>query len=123
MHVEHVGPISLADHDTLYAHLEEAVEHHGVRYYLLDLTHAGPPAPAARRKLSTYEATLDVWVVAFGASPVMRLITGMLQRAMALLGRPSQRFCMLATEAEAQTWIATHRARTTHPAELSLPEK
>lgn len=121
LRVEHRGPMSHTEYDAMLALLQDAVAHRGIRYYLMDLTHAGPPTPEARRRMSQSEERLDVIIVAFGASWMMRTVTAMVQRARALLGRrPSVEFQLKATEAEARAWIAEHRkAASSRPRNLA----
>lgn len=86
-------------------------------FLIVDMARAGKVSAAARQQSARGSKDLNLRGIAvIGASASLRLIAGLVSRAVDLVNRntdnPTRFF---ETEAEARSWIATRRAMVHHP--------
>lgn len=119
VHVVTQGEITGAESAAVCELLLKISQEHGRVYEIIDARSGGGMSAEARRQNAEWhrQHAINIDVVVFGASLLMRTVFALLTNAFRLISRTRMQLHMVATEAEARTWIEQRRQhwRTSAP--------
>ena len=109
------GEITAEEIITLCEHCLLIYQKYGQVYEIVDATAGGSMSAEARRRYAEWFRShpFQIQAVVFGASRLLRTVFALITNAMRLLGRSEVQTHFVATESEARSFVAQHRA--SHP--------
>ncbi len=111
--VEHHGLLSLSEIQKTFELVSQWQKERGVQYMIVDMQRMAPLEPEVRKWIAQNAKTLSLRaMLAVGASPVVRIMATMVDRAVKILWhKHTMVFLLLKTEEEALAWIEADRKK------------